>query len=290
VVPGGARAVDDVTGRAFPWGPALLFCPADRPDRYAKALDRADAVILDLEDAVDPARRPAAREALAASRLDPARVIVRVNPAGSSDHDADLAALELTPYRAVMLPKAERPADLAAFDGLAVIALCETAAGVLAAPELARARNVLALMWGAEDLVASLGGTSSRHADGTYRDVARHARSAVLLAAGAAGVHAVDTVHLDIADLDGLRAEAEDAVAVGFAATACIHPGQVETVRAAYRPTPEEAARARELLAAAEEAGGGVFRFDGGMVDGPVLAHARAVVRRASAAAGPGEP
>ena len=279
-----------MTGRAFPWGPALLFCPADRPDRYAKALDRADAVILDLEDAVDPARRPAAREALAASRLDPARVIVRVNPAGSSDHDADLAALELTPYRAVMLPKAERPADLAAFDGLAVIALCETAAGVLAAPELARARNVLALMWGAEDLVASLGGTSSRHADGTYRDVARHARSAVLLAAGAAGVHAVDTVHLDIADLDGLRAEAEDAVAVGFAATACIHPGQVETVRAAYRPTPEEAARARELLAAAEETGGGVFRFDGGMVDGPVLAHARAVVRRASAAAGPGEP
>ena len=279
-----------MTGRAFPWGPALLFCPADRPDRYAKALDRADAVILDLEDAVDPARRPAAREALAASRLDPARVIVRVNPAGSSDHDADLAALELTPYRAVMLPKAERPADLAAFDGLAVIALCETADGVLAAPELARARNVLALMWGAEDLVASLGGTSSRHADGTYRDVARHARSAVLLAAGAAGVHAVDTVHLDIADLDGLRAEAEDAVAVGFAATACIHPGQVETVRAAYRPTPEEAPRARELLAAAEEAGGGVFRFDGGMVDGPVLAHARAVVRRASAAAGPGEP
>ncbi|MFJ3491840.1 HpcH/HpaI aldolase/citrate lyase family protein [Leifsonia aquatica] len=279
-----------MTGRAFPWGPALLFCPADRPDRYAKALERADAVILDLEDAVDPSRRPAAREALAASRLDPARVIVRVNPAGSDDHDADLAALEMTSYRAIMLPKAERAADLAAFDGMDVIALCETAAGVLAAPELARAANVLALMWGAEDLVASLGGTSSRHPDGTYRDVARHARSAVLLAAGAAGVHAVDTVHLDIADLDGLRAEAEDAVAVGFAATACIHPGQVETVRTAYRPTPEEVARARELLAAAEEAGGGVFRFAGEMVDGPVLAHARAVVRRAEASEGAPQP
>nr|WP_218875805.1 CoA ester lyase [Leifsonia naganoensis] len=268
----------------------MLFCPADRPDRYAKALERADAVILDLEDAVDPSRRPAAREALAASRLDPARVIVRVNPAGSDDHDADLAALEMTPYRAIMLPKAERAADLAAFDGMDVIALCETAAGVVAAPELARAANVLALMWGAEDLVASLGGTSSRHPDGTYRDVARHARSAVLLAAGAAGVHAVDTVHLDIADLDGLRAEAEDAVAVGFAATACIHPGQVETVRTAYRPTPEEVARARELLAAAEEAGGGVFRFAGAMVDGPVLAHARAVVRRAGASEGAPQP
>ncbi|UAJ78184.1 CoA ester lyase [Leifsonia sp. ZF2019] len=270
-----------MTAPAFPWGPALLFCPADRPDRYAKALERADAVILDLEDAVDPGRRPAAREALAASQLDPARVIVRVNPAGSDDHDADLAALEQTPYRAVMLPKAERASDLARLGGMDVIALCETAAGVLAAPELARAENALALMWGAEDLVASVGGSSSRHADGTYRDVARHARSAVLLAAGAAGIHAVDTVHLDIADLTGLRAEAEDAVAVGFAATACIHPGQVETIRAAYRPTAEEEATARALLAAADAAGGGVFRFRGGMVDGPVLAHARAVVRRA---------
>ncbi len=117
----------------FPWGPALLFCPADRPDRYAKALERSDAVILDLEDAVDPARRPAAREALAASDLDPSRVIVRVNPAGTDDQAADLAALTLTPYTAVMLPKAERAADLSALAGLHVIALCETAAGVLAA-------------------------------------------------------------------------------------------------------------------------------------------------------------
>lgn len=271
-----------MTQRDFPWGPALLFCPADRPDRYAKALERADAVVLDLEDAVDPARRAVAREALAASDLDPDRVIVRVNPSGSGDHDADLAALEMTPYRAVMLPKAERAGDLAAFDGMAVIALCETAAGVLAAPEIARAPNVLALMWGAEDLVASLGGTSSRQPDGSYRDVARHARSAVLLAAGAAGVHAVDTVHLDIDDREGLRAEAEDAVAVGFAATACIHPGQVETIREAYRPTVADVTAAREILAAAEQSGGGVFRHRGSMVDGPVLAHARAVLRRAS--------
>ncbi len=111
-------------------------------------------------------------------------------------------------------------------------------------------------MWGAEDLVASLGGTSSRHQDGRYRDVATHARSAVLLAAGAAGKPAVDTVHLDIADLDGLAAEAEDAVAVGFAATACIHPSQVETVRAAYRPDEAQVAEAVELLEAARAAGG----------------------------------
>lgn len=265
---------------AFPWGPALLFCPADRPDRYEKAMERADAVILDLEDAVDPANRAAARDALVASSLDPDRVIVRVNAGGTADHAADLAALAATPYRTVMLPKAERLDDLSALGGLAAIALCETAAGVLAAPVLAGAPGVIALMWGAEDLVASLGGTSSRGPDGTYRDVARHARSAVLLAAGAAGIAAIDTVHLDIEDLAGLAAEAEDAVASGFAATACIHPGQVETVRAAYRPGESAVAEAAELLAAAEKEGG-VFRFRGRMVDGPVIAHARAVLGRA---------
>ncbi|WP_223690923.1 HpcH/HpaI aldolase/citrate lyase family protein [Leifsonia poae] len=272
---------------AFAWGPALLFCPADRPDRFAKAQERADAVILDLEDAVDPARRPFAREAIVSTAesglLDPERVIVRVNVAGGDDHSADLAALAATPYRTVMLPKAERPDDLRDLRGLDVIALCETAAGVLAAPQLAAADGVVAVMWGAEDLVASLGGTASRRADGGYRDVAVHARSTVLLAAGAAGVAAVDTVHLAIDDLAGLAAEAEDAAAVGFAATACIHPGQVPTIRAAYRPTEREVADAGDLLAAAAEAGG-VFRLHGRMVDGPVIAHARSVLRRAEAA------
>ncbi|MFF1573309.1 HpcH/HpaI aldolase/citrate lyase family protein [Leifsonia sp. NPDC058292] len=268
----------------LPWGPALLFCPGDRPERFGTALDRADAVIIDLEDAVEPSRRPLARQAvLAASEtLDPERVIVRVNQAGTPDHDADLAALAATPFRTVMLPKAESVDDLRRLDGVdgaQVIALCETAAGVLAAPALAEAPGVIALMWGAEDLVASLGGTSSRHADGRYRDVARHARSAVLLAAGAAGIGAIDTVHLDIADLDGLAAEVEDAVAVGFAATACIHPGQVETIRAGFRPSEQAVAWAESLLAAAETAGG-VFRHEGRMVDGPVIAHARAVLRR----------
>jgi citrate lyase subunit beta/citryl-CoA lyase len=269
----------------FPWGSALLFCPADRPERYAKALERADAVILDLEDAVDPERRMLAREALVAAaaddRLDPSRVIVRVNPAGTDDHAADLAALAATPYRSVMLPKAEGVVDLRDLAGLDVIALCETAAGVLAAPQLAAATGVIALMWGAEDLITSLGGTSSRHPDGTYRDVARHARSAVLLAAGAAGVAAIDTVHLDIGDVAGLAGEAADAAAVGFAATACIHPSQVETIRVAYRPSEDEIAHARALLAAARTAGG-VFAFEGRMVDGPVIAHARSVLRKSS--------
>lgn len=265
----------------FDLGPALLFCPADRPDRFGKALERADAVILDLEDAVAPEARPAAREAIAGSDLDPARVIVRVNEFGSPDWALDLAALHATPYRTVMVPKADTALAGQLPLGFSAIALCESAAGVVAAPVLAASGGIVALMWGAEDLVASLGGTSSRHADGTYRDVARTARSQVLLAAGAAGIPAIDTVHLDIPDLEGVKAEAEDAVASGFAATACIHPSHVEVIRTAYAPTPEQVAWATRVLdAAAIEQG--VFRFEGGMVDGPVLRHAEAILRRAA--------
>jgi citrate lyase subunit beta/citryl-CoA lyase len=264
----------------FDLGPALLFCPADRPEWYGKAAERADAVILDLEDAVAPADRPTARSAMIEHPLDPSTTLVRVNEAGSADFVEDLAALAKTPYRMIMLPKAVGTSQLRELEDFDVVALCETAAGILAAVELAACRTVVALMWGAEDLVASLGGTSSRFDDGTYRDVARHARSAVLLAAAAHGKAAVDTVHLDIADLDGLAAEAQDAAAVGFAATACIHPGQVETIRTAYAPTDAEVAYAHDVLSAAAGTNG-VFRFRGHMVDSPVLRHAEHTLRRA---------
>lgn len=280
--------------RDFDHGPALLFCPADRPDRYAKALDRADSVILDLEDAVAPADRASAREAMARVRLDPSRVVVRVNPAGSADFADDLESATRCGYDTVMLAKTSSRADVDAVTwhdrSLAVIALCESAAGVMAAGEIAAAPSTVALMWGAEDLIASLGGTSSRFSagpDGTgaigagrYRAVAEHARSVVLLAAGAHGKAAIDTVHLDIADLDGLRVEAEDAVASGFDATACIHPAQAQVIRDAYRPSADDIARALALLAEAANHSG-VFRYGDAMVDGPVLRHAEALIRRA---------
>lgn len=265
---------------SFDLGPALLFCPADRPERYAKAAERSDAVILDLEDAVAPRDKAAAREALLAHPLDPARTIVRVNHAGTDDHELDLEAVDGTDYRFVMLAKASGVRDLDHLEDYDVIALCETAAGVVHADELAAQRNVVGLMWGAEDLIASMGGTSSRRRDGRYRDVAVHARSTVLLAASAHGTAAIDAVHLDLDDLVGLEAEATDAAAVGFAATACIHPNQVETIRAAYAPGADELAWARDVLAAAERERG-VFAFRGRMVDEPVLAHARSVLARA---------
>jgi citrate lyase subunit beta/citryl-CoA lyase len=266
-------------------GPALLFCPADRPDRYGKAYDRADMVILDLEDGVAEADKPAARAALlaAAGGLDPARTVVRINAADPGGHRAaDLALLDALDAAsagpaAVMVPKATGAADVAALAPRPVIALCETAAGVLNAPEIAGAANCAALSWGGEDLIADLGGRSSRGPDGRYRDVVRAARSRVLLSAAAARVTALDAIWTAIHDLDGLAAEAEDGAASGFAGKILIHPGHVAAVRAAYRPTPERLDWARRVVAAAETSAG-AFTVDGQMVDAPAVAHARAII------------
>ena len=264
----------------FELGPALLFCPADRPERFRTALERADAVILDLEDAVRPDAKAAARMNLIESDIDPERVIVRVNAPSSEHFAADLEVLERTPFRTVMVAKTEGTEGLSAFDDrFSLIALCETALGIHAAPEISAHPLVTAMMWGAEDLVASLGGTSSRTAGGAYREIARYARSRVLLESGAHGKAAIDAVHIDLGDLEGLEEEATDAAASGFRATACIHPNQVAVIRAAYLPDEATVEWARAVLRAAETERG-VFRFDGRMVDEPVLRHARSVVAR----------
>ncbi|MFJ6531413.1 HpcH/HpaI aldolase/citrate lyase family protein [Microbacterium sp. NPDC091662] len=265
----------------FDLGPALLFCPADRPERFRKAVERADAIILDLEDAVLPEAKDAARRNIVEADLDPARVIVRVNALDSEAFAADLAVLAQTEFRTVMVAKTESVESLSAFDErYSLIALCETAVGVHAADRIAAHPRVSAMMWGAEDLVASLGGTASRNAEGVYRDIARYARARILLEAGAHGKAAIDAVHIDLEDAEGLEREATDAAASGFRATACIHPSQVAAIRAAYRPDDETVAWARAVLIAAETERG-VFRFQGRMVDEPVLRHARSVVSRA---------
>ncbi len=268
---------------AFTMGPALLFCPADRPDRYEKAADRADAVILDLEDAVSADAKASARGALIDSHLDPDRVIVRVNPVGTADFAADIATLSQTDYRTIMVAKSESAKRIGKIDArFAVIALCETARGIAAVEKIAAQQNVIAIMWGADDLVASLGGTSSRKPKGGYRDIARYARARALLAAGVNGIAAIDAVHMEIADERGLAREASDAVASGFAATGCIHPDQVAVVRRAYEPDAKTLAWARGVLATAENERG-VFAYRGRMVDEPVLRHARTLIQRGAA-------
>jgi citrate lyase subunit beta/citryl-CoA lyase len=258
-------------------GPAWLFCPADRPERFEKAAAAADVVILDLEDGVAAKDREAARTALIETPLDPDRTVVRVNPSATADHQLDREALSRTSYTTVMLAKTEDPQQIRDLAPLDVVVLIETPLGALAVAELARMDNTMALMWGAEDLFAVLGGTANRYPDGSYREVARHVRSQTLLAAKAYGRLALDSVYLDIKNLDGLRGEVDDAVSVGFDAKVAIHPSHVAVIRGGYAPTPEQVKWARAVLdAAARERG--VFQYDGLMVDAPVLRRAERIV------------
>jgi citrate lyase subunit beta / citryl-CoA lyase len=261
-------------------GPAWLFCPADRPERYQKAAAAADIVILDLEDGCAAADRPAARQALVDSPLDPARTVVRINQFGTADQQLDLEVLEKTDYDTVMLPKCEAAEQVSALAPLDVIVLVESPLAALEVNETVRVDNAVAVMWGAEDLFAVLGGTANRYPDGTYREVARHVRSQSLLAAKAYGRLALDSVYLDIKDLDGLRVEVDDAVAVGFDAKVAIHPSQLAVIRAGYAPSPDQVQWARHVLAAAVDERG-VFAFEGRMVDAPVLRRAERIVQLA---------
>ena len=262
-------------------GPGWLFCPADRPERFEKAAAAADVVILDLEDGVAAKDREAARQALIDTPLNPARTVVRINPSATPDHQLDLDALARTDYTVVMLAKTESPRQVRDLAPREVVVLIETPLGALEVSELARMDNAFAVMWGAEDLFAVTGGTANRWPDGSYRDVARHVRSQSLLAAKAYGKIALDSVYLNIKDLDGLRAESDDAVAVGFDAKVAIHPSQVAVIRDAYAPTDEQVDWARAVLAAARDERG-VFQFEGLMVDAPVLRRAERIVASAT--------
>ncbi|MFZ0907017.1 MAG: CoA ester lyase [Mycobacterium sp.] len=261
-------------------GPAWLFCPADRPERFQKAAAAADIVILDLEDGCAAADRPAARKALVDVQLDPARTVVRVNQFGTPDQQLDLETLKRTGYDTVMLPKCEAPKQVRELAPLHVIVLVESPMGALAVTETVSVDNAVAVMWGAEDLFAALGGTANRYPDGAYREVARHVRAQSLLAAKAHGRLALDSVYLDIKDLDGLRAEVDDAVAVGFDAKVAIHPSQLPVIRAGYAPSADEVQWARNVLVAAADERG-VFTFEGKMVDAPVLRRAERIVQLA---------
>lgn len=256
-------------------GPAWIFCPADRPERFQKAAAAADVVILDLEDGAGD--RPAAREAVVNTPLDPARTVVRINADGTEDQRLDLEALGRTEYTTVMLPKCEAVGQVTALAPLEVIVLVETPLGALKVTETAAAANAVGVMWGAEDLFGFMGGTANRFPDDTYRDVAIHVRSQSLLAAKAYGRLALDSVYIDIKNLDGLRRETDDAVAVGFDVKVALHPSQVAVIREGYRPTAEQVEWARHILAAAADQQG-AWAFEGIMVDAPVLRRAERIV------------
>jgi citrate lyase subunit beta/citryl-CoA lyase len=277
---------------------SVLFSPGDRPELLRTApTTGADTVVFDLEDAVAPGRKAEAgasvREVLADLDAD-CEVCVRVRPPGggaADDLDAVLADGDArSGLDALVLPKAESAddgadlADLAAERDadLPILALVETAAGVLHAEAIAAADATDALLFGAEDLAADIGAT--RTDDGTE---VLHAREHVVLAAAAAGVDAVDTLHTDFEDETGLRAETEFALELGYDGKLAIHPSQVGPINETFTPDPERVEWAERVLAAKADAdaeGRGVFAVDGEMVDAPLVAQARRVMARARAA------
>lgn len=260
---------------------AWLFCPADRPDRYERARDACEVVIIDLEDAVAPADKAAARaHVVAAAPWDPARTIVRINAPGTPASAADVDALRDCGIQHLMLPMASSQAQVEALEGFAVIPLCETAAGILAAPQIAAASNCVAITWGIEDLTLELG-ANGRDPAGRLTPAALFAQTAVRYAASAAGIPAIDTVWVAMDDLDGLSAEARAAAEAGFAGKMILHPRQAPPVVDAFHPTDEQLQRAREIVTAAASASSGAVAYHGQMLDRPVIARAERLLQRA---------
>jgi citrate lyase subunit beta/citryl-CoA lyase len=282
---------------------SMLFVPGDRPERFAKAAGSgADAVILDLEDAVTPATRPQARRHVAdflgaGTRAVPAWV--RINPVDSGDALTDLATVVPARPDGVVLPKARTVDDLWRLDhwlealetthGLAagsipLIALVtETAHTVLHAAGFASPpKRVTGYTWGAEDLAADVGATANRRPDGEYEDVYRLARSSCLLMAAAAGVQAIDTTDVEFRDAAAVERRARASRRDGFTGKLAIHPAQVAPIHAAFTPTPDEIAWARRVVEALSgPSGAGAVAIDGRMIDRPHLKQAERILSTA---------
>lgn len=283
--------------RVGPLRRSLLFMPGDSVRKIEKATTLgADSIIADLEDAVTISQKQAARETVAAcfARLDlgPSERLIRINPVGTPLWEEDLAQTIAARPDGYILPKVEsaeqvqtvsaRLAELETSHGLVpgsirLLAQIETAMGVLRAGEIAGADSRLdALLFGAEDLAGDMGARRSREGWEIF-----YARGAVVIAAAAYGLPAIDTVFLELADSDGLTAECHLARGMGFSGKLAIHPRQVEVINRAFSPTAEEIAQAQRLIDAfdaQQAAGTGVFEMDGKMVDMPVVLAARKVV------------
>jgi citrate lyase beta subunit len=257
---------------------SLLFAPGSDEHKLRKALEsEADAIVADLEDAVAPAEKAAAREVVA--RVRPS--VVRINGAGTPWFADDLAVSEGLTLDAIVLPKAVPEAvEALGPEGPPVIAVVETAQGVRLAYETAASPRVTALVLGAVDLGAELG--LEPRADGLELV---YARSKLVLDSAAAGIRPpFDIVHLEIDDDGGLEAECRLARSLGLRGKACIHPRQVPIVDRVFAPTTAEVEWAQGVLDAYAhgiDEGRGVVALDGAMIDLPVVERARRVLTEA---------
>jgi citrate lyase subunit beta/citryl-CoA lyase/(S)-citramalyl-CoA lyase len=266
---------------------SLLFVPGSRPERFAKAeATAADRVCIDLEDAVPPADRPAARRAVVehlAALPAGHRTGVRVSRLSAADGLRDVLALAEAGARPAfaMLAKADSAEGLRLLaghlHGTPLIALIECPRGVAAAREIASSHpQVQALMLGGVDLAAELGAAFGW-------DALLHARSTLVQAAAESGIGCIDVPFLDVADEPGLVAETRRVAALGFTAKSCIHPQQVAAVHAALAPGEADLARAHRIVEAAGPAGleADALLLDGRLIDRPVVLAAMRLLARA---------
>ena len=291
-----------------------LFVPGDSERKLAKVLSAgADVVIVDLEDAVAGPAKDAARALAAewlrdaADRAGDARLWARINPLDSSLWRADLEAVLGGGPSGIVVPKAAGPAQLAqlaaALDELEprhgleqgstriLPLVSETALATLAIGDYARIpetqagtgleKRLLGLTWGAEDLSAAIGASRKRDDQGRWTDLFRMVRATVLLTAHARSIAAIDTLHAEFRDLEGLERVARESYADGFAGMLAIHPAQVEVINRAFTPSEREIAEARAIIAAFEaEPNLGAAQVEGRMIDRPHLEQARRLLER----------
>ncbi len=268
----------------------------------------ADALILDLEDAVTVEKKAEARGIvlrwLQTLDFGGRERWVRINPPSTELGRADLEGTIAGRPDGYVVPKPQNAADVRAVGAILdelerahglprgsarlLLIATETPEGLLNIAEVAKASpRIAAVSWGVEDLGAAMGLERTRDADGRYLDIPRYARVMTAVAAAAAQVEAVDTVFTDIPNLDGLRRECQDAVLMGFTGKISIHPNQIPVINEVFTPSKEAVEEAREVIAAFEEHqrnGRGAFAFRGRMMDMPHLTRARKVIERAERA------
>lgn len=274
---------------------SLLFVPGDRPDRMEKALGSgADALILDLEDSVAPAAKGEARRAVRdfVDSHPEAQIWVRINPLDGYEADRDLDSVLASHPNGIVLPKAEGGASV---DELArwltergnataqILAIAtETPAAIFQLGTYGGSRRLAGLTWGAEDLPAAIGASTSREEDGSFTPPYEIARALCLFGAAAAGVAPIETVYPAFRDLDGLAAYAGRARRDGFTGMMAIHPAQVPVINDAFTPSEAEIAYARAVVAAFEASpGAGALSLDGRMIDRPHLVQAQRILAAA---------
>jgi citrate lyase subunit beta/citryl-CoA lyase len=278
----------------------LLFVPGDRPDQIEKAHDAgADALILDLEDSVAPQQKPVARLHVARFLEREKRMLplfVRINPLDRSLTDDDLAVLaDATPPDGIVLPKAEGSASVIEFErrlGALRISIplilpiaTETPRAVFRLAEYEGvADRLVGLTWGAEDVSAAVGATTSRLPDGSFTPPYEMVRALTLFAAHAAGVPAIETVYPAFRDHEGLAKYASHGARDGFTGMMAIHPLQVPIINEAFTPAEEDVARAKRIVEAfRNRPAAGVLSIDGVMLDAPHLNQAERILARAGA-------